>query len=128
MTLEGDLAGMLSRRDSKRSPHTGDVLNTNVSDQDGNGRFQRRQITLHDSPNQCEIHAEVVVRETIAHARDLLPWDLRGRSFVLSASRLTASPMISSLRMTASWRIRSAMKASRPAEAYSSMSVMASRM
>jgi hypothetical protein len=35
---------------------------------------------------------------------------------------------VSSLRMTASWRIRSAMKASRPADVYSSMSLMASRM
>jgi hypothetical protein len=41
--------------------------------------FQRRQITLHDAPDQCEIHSKVIVRESIAHAGDVLPRDLHPR-------------------------------------------------
>jgi hypothetical protein len=65
-------------------------------------RFQRRQITLHDAPDQCEIHTKVIVRETIAHTGDCFH-GISGRlSLVVSESCLTASPMISSVRMTAS--------------------------
>jgi hypothetical protein len=42
-----------------------------------NSRFQRRQITLNDPPHQREIHTEVIVRQTIANAVDVLPRDFR---------------------------------------------------
>ena len=48
-----------------------------LSEQEENRRSQRRQVTLNDPPHQREIHTEVVVGQTIAHARDLLPRDLR---------------------------------------------------
>jgi hypothetical protein len=48
-----------------------------TSEQRDNHRFQRRQITFNDSPDQREVHAEVIVCQTIAHTRDLLLRDLR---------------------------------------------------
>lgn len=36
-----------------------------------------RQFLLDDRPDDFEVHAKVVVNDFVAHARDLLPRDLR---------------------------------------------------
>jgi len=40
-------------------------------------RLELVQVSFHDTPHQRKIHTEVAVRQTIAHAGDLLPRDLR---------------------------------------------------
>jgi len=37
---------------------------------------ERWQITFHDAPHETEVDTEVIVRETISHPCDLLPWNV----------------------------------------------------
>ena len=90
-------------------------------------RAHRGELPFHHAPHQVEVDAEVVVDELVAHAGDASPgyvgWALvRGGD-----SRLTASPMISKFRNTASWVLRSAMNAPRPATVYAAIASIASR-
>ncbi len=97
-------------------------------EQDHDGRFQRKQITLHDAPDQCEIHTKVIVRESIAHAGDLLPRDLRATVLRRIGKLLDGLANDFELANDGSWRIRSATNTSRPTDVYCSTSLIASRM
>ena len=83
---------------------------------------------LHDALDQCEIHTEVIMREAIAHAGDLLPRDLRATVLRRIGELLDGLSNDLELANDSVMAVRSATNASRPTDVYCSMSLTASRM
>jgi hypothetical protein len=78
------------------------------------GRPERGQVFLDDTPNDVEIHAEVVVNDLVARACDVLPRNVRLPGFRRVRETLDGLADDLELSMVASCRILSAKNAPRP--------------